>query len=155
MLCVCSFEDSPSEAADPETAASPVAPHRPSTIPGASGADKAATEAQQAKHASTGGGRLPKGPPQQSRCQWQLKGSAQVGLALSRGCSLLVMLGRQVFQRICSCGSKILKQFCAVPCLGFLHLQLVLLRVTGSAFLICVRDICAFECFNALLMTPQ
>lgn len=89
MLCVCSFEDNPSEAADPDTAYSPVARHRPSTTPGASGADKAAAGAQQAKHAGEGGGRLHKGPPQQSRCKWQLKGSAQVGIALVRGCSFL------------------------------------------------------------------
>ena len=83
----CSLEDSLSEPADLDTARSPAAAQRPSAVLGASGAEKAETEAQQAEHAGMGGGRVPRGPPQQSRCKWQLKGSAQVVIASLLGCS--------------------------------------------------------------------
>lgn len=61
-----------------------VAPQRPSDTEASAG-DKGQTEAQQAKHAGMGGGRVPKGPPQQSRCKWQLKPSAQVIISLHLG----------------------------------------------------------------------
>ena len=88
VLCSCSFEDSLSEPADPDTAPSLAAAQRPSPVLGPSRAGQAETEAQQAKHAGMGGGRVPTGPPQQSRCKWQLKGSAQVMSALLLGCLL-------------------------------------------------------------------
>lgn len=84
----CSFEDSPSEPVDPDTSRSPAAPQRPIAALGALNADRAVAEAQQAKHAGMGGGRVPRGPPQQSRCKWQLKGSAQVVIAVLLGCSV-------------------------------------------------------------------
>ena len=85
MWCLrCSFEDSLSQPADPDLPHPLVPPQQP-TDTEASGAQ---VEAQQAKHAGMSGGVVPKGPPQQSRFKWQLKGSAQVIRALrsSRFC---------------------------------------------------------------------
>ena len=84
----CSFEDILSEPAAFDTAGSPPAPQRPIAVLGASDADKAKTGAQQAKHAGMGGGRVPRGPPQQSRCKWQLKGSAQMVITRLLNCSI-------------------------------------------------------------------
>lgn len=94
LWCVCSFDDSQSEAADPDAAHPPVPPQRASAV-GASG-HKPQIEAQQAKHAGMGREGVPKGPPQQSRCKWQTKGSAQVMIALwSYGivCDIMVWWG--------------------------------------------------------------
>lgn len=81
FLFCCSFEDSLSQPVDPDMPQPLVAPQLPSDT-GASPGDQAQIEAQQTKHAGMHGGVVPKGPPQQSRCKWQLKGSAQVIIAL-------------------------------------------------------------------------